>query len=731
MNFEELEKVYEKGEYELFVKYFVENFKDEEDIHRLRLFFRAANRKNLKVFDLVSSKNNEIKNDIDFLFNRFLFDRNFDQEECKKMFKMIITKDRKDLYDDFMIIFLEREGAIFSDEGLLEFLLKNKNKSIVVDYVKNLTDDKNLLISFVSRLILGKDFASKLKELSNVFPTAEISYEIFLKDKDDEESFSNFLKGLSFKKNTFVIYNNDINRIENFDQSLRIFTLKDKLGRVKRIEAKELMLKTSPIDENDFRVLKFFDPEKGKNIDICELIVSILKYKNSGLTKEQLKTELSFIYGKEAGSVLNKKKKDIEKCELIEVIYEEPTRYVLKSMQDNDLSRIITNLKDEQSVRQYIFNILKTRKTDEENLTEILDLVNEKCDKLKNEINFVITGDQKYLNLNDFENYDRFENPFFKESLLIKAVKEGRDFDPEKFMKDFEKDRIENVFKNLNDGFKSKIIEITEKSIRLGRPLNFFDWYLNYHLDEKLLKFDLDYIIFRSLSIANELYSKKDNEWFVNSVKRMFFQSKNKGIIYYLKNFKEESAKIIFDEIEKISYLTDHQKDLLKRDIYELYPTFLKLENDDVVYSTREGIEKKRKEFEEIVNVKLPQLSKMIGEAAALGDLSENSEYKFAREQYSFFSTKAEELRKELEKTFPINFKKISGDKVEIGVVVEFEDITEKKIKKYAILGPFDADPDNGIISYLSPLAQKLLGKKAGEEIDGKKILKISKWSEK
>ncbi|MEO0237717.1 MAG: GreA/GreB family elongation factor [candidate division WOR-3 bacterium] len=731
MNFEELEKIYEKGEYELFVKYFLEHFKDEEDIHRLRLFFRAANRKSLKVFDIISLKNNEIKNDLDFLFNRFLFDGNFDHEECKKMFKMIITKERKDLYDDFMIIFLEREGSIFSDEGLLEFLLKNRNKSIVLDYVKNLTDDNNLLISFVSRLILRKDFDSKLKELNEVYPTAEISYEIFLKDKDDEESFSNFLKGLNFKKNTFVIYNNDINRIENYDPSLKIFTLKDKLGRVKRIEAKELMLKTSPIEENDFRVLKFFDPEKGKNLDICELIVSILKYKNSGLTKEQLKTELSFIYGKDAGSILNKKKKDIERCELIEIIYEEPTRYVLKSMQDNDLLKVIKNLKDEQSIRQYIFNILKTRKIEEEKLIEILNLVNKKCDIFKNEINFVITGDKKYLSVNDFDNYDRFENLSFKESLLIKAVKDGIDFDPESFMKDFEKDRIENVFRNLSDGFKRKMLEITEKSIRLGRPLNFFDWYLNFHLDEKLLTFDLDYIIFRSLNIANENHSKKDNEWFVNSVKKLFFQSKNKGIIYYLKKFKEESAKIIFDEIEKISYLTDHQKDLLKRDIYELYPTFLKLEKSDVVYSTREGIEKKRKEFEEIVNVKLPQLSKMIGEAAALGDLSENSEYKFAREQYSFFSTKAEELRRELEKTFPINFKNVSGEKVEIGVVVEFEDTVENKIRKYAILGPFDADPDCGIISYLSPLAQKLFGKRVGEEIEGKKILKISKWSEK
>lgn len=731
MNFEELEKFYEKGEYELFVKHFIENFKDEDDLHRLRLLFRAANKTNTKIFDAITLKNREAKNDVDYLFNRFLFDENFDREDCKKLFKMIVSKERKDLYDDFMIISLDREGTIFSDESLLDFLLKNRNKNIILDYVKNLTDDKNLLVSFIARLILGKEFNAKLKELCDQYPTAEVSYEIFLKDKDDEECFSNFLKGLNFKKNTFVIYNNDINRIENFDPSLKIFTLKDKLGRVKRIEAKELMLKTSPIDEHDFRVFKFFDPEKGKNLDICELIVSILKYKNSGITKEQLKTELSFIYGKEAGSVLNKKKKDIERCELIEVIYEEPTRYVLKSMQDNDLTKTIMNLKDEQSIRQYIFNILKTRKIDDERLTDLVNLVNEKCDKLKDEINFVITGDQKYLNINDFENYERFENLFYKESLLIKVVKEGGDFDPEKFMKDFGKEAIENVFKNLKEEFKRKILEITEKSIRLGKPLNFFDWYLNYHLDERLLKFDLDYIIFRSLTIANELYSKKDNEWFVNSVKKLFFQSKNKGIMYYLKNFKEESAKIVFDEIEKILYLTEHQKDLLKRDIYELYPTFLKLEKNDVVYSTREGIEKKRKEFEEIVNVKLPQLSKMIGEAAALGDLSENSEYKFAREQYTFFSTKAEELRKELERTFPINFKNLTEEKVEIGVIVEFEDTFENRIKKYAILGPFDADPDNGIISYLSPLAQKLLGRKVGDEIEGKKILKISKWSEK
>ncbi len=731
MKFEELEKVYENGEYENFVKYFLEFFKDETDTHRLRLFFRAANRINFKVFDMVSVDDKELKNDVDYLFNRFLFEKDLNEENLRKIFKNIILKERKDLYDDFMIIFLERNGKIFSDEKILDFLLKNKNRSLIQDYVKNLIDEENPLISFISRLILKKDYNSKLKELCIAFPTAEISFELFLKDREDEEGYLNFLKGLEFKKNTFVIYNNDINRIENFDQSLKIFTLKDKLGRVKRIDAKEIILKTSPIEQSDFRVLKFFDPEKGKSMDICELIVSILKYKNSGVTKEQLKTELSFIYGKESGTILNKKKKEIENCEEIEVIYEEPVRFILKSSQENDGLKFLRNSKDEKSIRDFIFNMLKTRKIDEDILNEIVEMVNQKCEKLKNEIIFTITDDERYIESKDFENFDLFENPFYKEKLLIKFYSEGNKIDFEIYLNDFDKDSIENIYVKLDDYGKKMIVEIAEKSIRLGKFLNFLDWYLNYHLDEKLLKFDLDYIIFRALNIANSFSSKKGNEKFVNSVKKLFFQSKNKGLIFYLKNFKEDSAKIIFDELEKIEYLTEHQKDLVKRDIYEFFPSFLKIERNDFIYSTKEGIEKKREEFENIVNTKLPQLSKMIGEAAALGDLSENSEYKFAREQYSFFSSKAGELKKELDRTFPINFKEVGCESVGIGVVVEFEDLTEKEVKSYAILGPFDVDPDNGIISYLSPLAQKLLGKKVGDVVDGKKILKISKWREK
>lgn len=731
MKFEELEKVYENGDYEKFVKNFLEFFKDESDLHRLRLLFRAANRINFKVFDMVSVEDKELKNDVDYLFNRFLFEKNFDEENLRRLFKNIISKERKDLYDDFMIIFLERNGEIFSDEKILDFLLKNKNKSMIQDYAKNLKDNKNPLISFISELILKKDYSLKLKELCKSFPTAEISFELFLQDMEDEKGYLNFLKGLEFKKNIFVIYNNDINRIENFDQSLKIFTLKDKLGRVKRVDAREILLKTSPIEQSDFRVLKYFDPDKGKSMSICDLIVSILKYKNSGLSKEQLKTELSFIYGKEAGNILNKKKKEIENCKEIEVIYEEPVRYILKSSQENDALKFLGTLKDEKSIRDFIFKMLETRKTEKEILNEIVEIVKQKCEKFKNEIIFTITADQSYIESKDFTNFNLFKNPLYKEKLLIKVYQEGNRIDFETCLKDFEKESIENIYNKLDNDGKKMIVEIAEKSVRIGKPLNFLEWYLNYHLDEKLLKFDIDYIIFRSINIANSLSSKKGKTMFVTSVKKLFFQSKNKGLIFYLKDFKRDSAKIIFDEIEKIDFLTEHQKGLVKRDIYEIFPSFLKVDRSDLIYSTKEGIQKKRKEFENIVNTKLPQLSKMIGEAAALGDLSENSEYKFAREQYSFFSSKAEELKRELDKAFPINFNKVGCESVGIGVVVEFEDLTEKTVKSYAILGPFDADPDNGIISYLSPLAQKLLGKKVGDEVEGKKILKISKWREK
>jgi len=95
-----------------------------------------------------------------------------------------------------MIIFLERNGKIFSDEKILDFLLKNKNRSLIQDYVKNLIDEENPLISFISRLILKKNYNSKLKELCIAFPTAEISFELFLKDREDEEGYLNFLKGL-------------------------------------------------------------------------------------------------------------------------------------------------------------------------------------------------------------------------------------------------------------------------------------------------------------------------------------------------------------------------------------------------------------------------------------------------------------------------------------------------------------------------------------------------------
>lgn len=730
MKIENLEKLYEDGKYKEYVDKVLENLSSIEDKHILKLFFRAGNRIPQKLYDKVEVKDSEIFNDIDFLFNRFLYDESISKDEVLRLLKNIFLKNRKDLFEDFILTCLERNGRVFSDEKILEFIWKHRNNELVLEYLKYILDDSNPLISFFSSYILNKDVSKQKEELKKFLATFELSFELFLKNDKDGSGFENFQKGLKFTKNSYIIYNNDIHKIESYDQVLKIFTLKDKIGKVKKVNADEILIKTYPIDEDDFRVYKFFNPEKAKDMDICALIVLILKYKNSGLTKEQLKNELTFIYGREAGSILSRKKKEIEKCSEIEIVFDQPPRFVLSKNGTDNLFKNIERMNDEFKIREYIFNIIKIKSFSKYEIDRILEIVEQKCFVVKNEIRFFLTMDSRYIELEDFKNFEYFQNMDYKEKLLILKLTQDHDItDIVSFFENLSIDNIENIYKKMNEQEKKRMLEDVERSFRLSKNFNILMWYLNFHIDENLLKLKKDYIIFRSLMIANDAFHSKKGDMYITFIKK-FFLTSEKGIDLYLKDFNEETAKMILQEISKIEFLNDYQKDIVKVKVYRVFPDLSKNENpDDIFYSTIESINRKREELRDIVNKKLPELSKMIGDAAALGDLSENSEYKFAREQYSLLSSKAEELTREINKTYPIDFQKVNEDVVDIGVTVEMED--DEGIKRYTILGIFDALPDSGIISYLSPLAQKLKGKRVNDTVDGIKILKIEKWRDR
>jgi transcription elongation GreA/GreB family factor len=137
----------------------------------------------------------------------------------------------------------------------------------------------------------------------------------------------------------------------------------------------------------------------------------------------------------------------------------------------------------------------------------------------------------------------------------------------------------------------------------------------------------------------------------------------------------------------------------------------------DYIWSTPEGANRRTAERDEILNVKMPQNAKRIGEAASHGDLSENSEYKFALEERDLLRARLATINDELSRTRVLSAHDVPADIVGIGSRVTLRTVADGTEKVMTFLGAFDSDVDHGIYSYVAPTAQKLMGKSIGEHV--------------
>lgn len=136
--------------------------------------------------------------------------------------------------------------------------------------------------------------------------------------------------------------------------------------------------------------------------------------------------------------------------------------------------------------------------------------------------------------------------------------------------------------------------------------------------------------------------------------------------------------------------------------------------NSNTIWTTAEGFQRTKDRMEQISSVETIENAKEIEAARALGDLRENSEYKFALEKRSRLQGELKHLSEQLSRARVITHEDIDDDEVSVGHVVTLEDPQGKKAQ-YTLLGPWDADVEKGILSSQSKLAEAMIGKKKGE----------------
>jgi transcription elongation factor GreA len=192
----------------------------------------------------------------------------------------------------------------------------------------------------------------------------------------------------------------------------------------------------------------------------------------------------------------------------------------------------------------------------------------------------------------------------------------------------------------------------------------------------------------------------------------------------YIDNASREMIVRVYTLVEDVKDLDPADKLKLKNRILDKYPDFKffgTVEKDTIMrtlFVTVAKYEEKRKQLERIMAEDIPANSKEIAFALSLGDLRENAEYKAAKEKQEILNSTATKLKNEIERAQLFDPSTINTSRISFGTIATLYNEMKGADEVYTILGPWESDPDNKIISYLSPFGSSLINKRVGEKFD-------------
>lgn len=132
---------------------------------------------------------------------------------------------------------------------------------------------------------------------------------------------------------------------------------------------------------------------------------------------------------------------------------------------------------------------------------------------------------------------------------------------------------------------------------------------------------------------------------------------------------------------------------------------------------TKYGFQRLSDELNTLKTIDLPAVNTEIERAKEYGDLKENSEYHAAREKQAFIGTRIAELGDMISRAQIVDPSVLSHSRVSFGSTVVLCDLDTDDEVTYTIVGGCESNPDQGLISFNSPLAKQLLGREEGDEV--------------
>ena len=193
----------------------------------------------------------------------------------------------------------------------------------------------------------------------------------------------------------------------------------------------------------------------------------------------------------------------------------------------------------------------------------------------------------------------------------------------------------------------------------------------------------------------------------------------------------EEQARKLVESLDRYGAIEEYRREVVKNAALMKYAT-LREPQTEPIYATAAAHSQKRAELDQLLKVEIPANRKAIQVAREMGDLSENFEYKSARQREQYLSARVGKLQAELSNVRLLDPAQIDVSAVRVGtkVLLSNGDIR----REVTILGPWESDPERGIYSAQSDAAKALIGHSSGDLVtfmgNDYQIESIRRWSD-
>ena len=295
----------------------------------------------------------------------------------------------------------------------------------------------------------------------------------------------------------------------------------------------------------------------------------------------------------------------------------------------------------------------------------------------------------------------------------------------------------ENITDLINAGYVSQVqsmFNVAFASYRDNRDMtawfirNCFldDWFVAINVPQEKILIALIHLYDLAL---REIDNKKDlaeNRRLSKSVHAFLIKD---GMLHlFLADAPVESVTRVYNLINDAKKVDSEVYKNVRQAIKERFPEF-KFAGDhdkerEIETVSRNGFftlmrsyEEKQKGLQALMEIEVPKNSKEIAVARDYGDLRENAEYKAAKERQEILNSTAARWKSELEQAKAMNDADIDKNRIGFGTVVTLKNNVSKKNEVYTIMGPWESNPDEGVISYLSPFGQEIYRKAVDDEL--------------